>query len=162
MKKGAEEPIPTTVLMLYQALRGVGYPPMVACHLLYDLIRSKGVFTKPKLSMPLEIRPIGNGETIVLVAQQTYAPEKVALFYQPAGAAAVEPPTVRSRPGRPAKWDWPTLLGEMEDLGKKAIAEGRQPDPVADLRYVITLHSKKSVPSDSTLQRRVKNWRDER
>jgi hypothetical protein len=168
MKNGAEEPNTPkgrfdgiTVLMLYQTLRGVGYPPIVACHLLYDLIRSKGVYTKPKLSMPLEIRPLGNGETLVLIAQRTYTPEAVAVFYQRHGVDAVEPPTVRSKPGRPDKWDWPTLLGKMEELGQKAIAEGREPNPVADLRYIIE-QSGESLPHDSTLQRRVRKWRNPR
>ena len=80
MKNGGERYKPQshfngaiTAAALYMALRGVGHPPVVACHLLLDLIRSQGIRTEPKLSMPVEIRPIGDGETIIIIAKQTYA-----------------------------------------------------------------------------------------
>ena len=117
--------------------------------------------TKPKLSMPFMIRPVGNGETIIIIAKETYAPEQVR-GYPPVGGSPVEPPKFRAKPGVSDSYNWGAALAHLETARERYLAEHKCEPPDSWAVKELRVYFKKlggSTPADRTLRHHVQEWR---
>ena len=79
------------------------------------------------------------------------------LIYFPADADSIDPPTIRGKPGRKAKWDWDVACAHWRNLRLRRRAEGKpKPTPKELGDYFQQIGGE--IPDDRSLPRKVREW----